>query len=210
MKGCRWYIGTSWGLSFLFSISSLVLFRVQNDKDGQPQCGNVEMNVIQWKVKHISFRTNLLSLSLSLIHTNIDFSNSKRWLANVFLVSHSIGNRSNVLKTIQIPCCRKRTRQVLVTRFWLICCSFEMPLKLKYDSLEVVYPEYDISTTHQSLWMSRNALHINRYLRCSIWKTLPIVHWRQKMSGVIAMTILYAPGKKGILRTAFDFKKFIS
>lgn len=86
-----------------------------------------------------------------------------------------------------------------------------MPLKLKYNSLEVVYPEYDISTTHQSLWMSRNALHINRYLRCSIWKTLPIVHWRQKISGVIAMTILYASGeKKGILRTAFDFKKFIS
>lgn len=71
-----------------------------------------------------------------------------------------------------------------------------MPLKLKYNSLEVVYPEYDISTTHQSLWMSRNALHINRYLRCSIWKTLPIVHWRQKISGVIAMTILYASGKK--------------
>lgn len=50
LKGCRRYIGTSWGLSFLFSISSLVLFRVQNDKDGQPQCGNVEMNVIQWKI----------------------------------------------------------------------------------------------------------------------------------------------------------------
>lgn len=49
LKGCRWYIGTSWGLSFLFSISSLVLLQVNNDDDGQPQCGYV-MNVIEWQI----------------------------------------------------------------------------------------------------------------------------------------------------------------
>lgn len=50
LKGCRWYIGMSWGLSFLFSISSLVLLRVSNDREGQPQCQLVQMNKTQWQI----------------------------------------------------------------------------------------------------------------------------------------------------------------
>ena len=47
LKGCRVYIGVSWGLSFLFSLSAIIMFRVNYE---ETQCGIIKMNSKEWQV----------------------------------------------------------------------------------------------------------------------------------------------------------------
>ncbi|XP_022324034.1 cardioacceleratory peptide receptor-like [Crassostrea virginica] len=47
LKGCRVYIGVSWGLSFLFSLSAIIMFRVNYE---ETQCGIIKMNSKEWQI----------------------------------------------------------------------------------------------------------------------------------------------------------------